>query len=261
MLPVFEHVQREIRNHRLGHPFAGLDRILRPDRRAGGKNLDKREADAIALNFEGAAHRLARLHDVLVVGEGNALHVHRSFQAGNQFGHVQREAFVRGTASPWRRGAALADEGRRGHLAACHAVDRVIHEEHGNLLAAVGGVNNFRGADGSEVAVTLVGNDNLVRTGALDARGAGWGASVRNLHVADVEIVVGEDGAANRADENGLVLEAKILERFGDQLVGDAVSAARAVVRLALEVALAFVLVVEQWRLRVAHFVTRGQDF
>ena len=46
----------------------------------GGKNLDEGEADAVALNLESAANRFSRLHNVLVVGEGNALHIDGSFK-------------------------------------------------------------------------------------------------------------------------------------------------------------------------------------
>ena len=61
-------------------------------------------------------------------------------------------------------------------------------------------------------------------------------APVRGLHVADVEVVVGKHRAADRADEDGAILQAQFFDRFGDQLVRDAVAAARAVVRLLLAV-------------------------
>ena len=71
---------------------------------------------------------------------------------------------------------------------------------------------------------------------ALDPGGDGGGASVRGLHVADVEVVVGKHGAADGADKDGIVLQPEVFDGFGDQLVDDAVPAARAVVRLVLAV-------------------------
>ena len=35
-----------------------------------------------------------------------------------------------------------------------HAIDGVVHEEHGNLFAAIGGVHDFRRADGRQVAAS-----------------------------------------------------------------------------------------------------------
>ena len=58
-LAVAKYAQREVRNHLLGDPVSRLDRILPPDRWAGRKNFDKREARAVALDFERLARRCA----------------------------------------------------------------------------------------------------------------------------------------------------------------------------------------------------------
>src|SRR4051812_37707047 len=115
-----------------------------------------------------------------------------------------------------------------------HPVDAVVDEEDGDVLATVGGVNDFRGADGGEIAVTLVGDDHRVRIGALHGSRNRGRASVSGLHVAGIEIVVGKDGTADGTDEDGVVLNVEFLESFGDQLVGDAVSAVGAVACLVL---------------------------
>ena len=107
-------------------------------------------------------------------------------------------------------------------------------------------MNDFGGADGGEVAVALIGDDDVVGTGALDAGGAGGSAAVGDLNVAGVEIVVGENGAADGADEDGLILQAEFFDSLGDELVGDAVAAAGAVVGLVLEVALALEVIIEE---------------
>ena len=62
---------------------------------------------------------------------------------------------------------------------------------------------------------------------------------MRGLHVADVEVVVREDRAAHRTDQNGLVLNAKLVDGAGEHLVDDAVAASGAEVRLVLQLRLA----------------------
>jgi hypothetical protein len=168
---------------------------------------------------------------------------------------VKREAFVGGTASPGRGGALLADEGGGRHLAAGHPVDCVVDEEDCDLFTAVGGVDDFGGADGSEVAVALIGDDDFVGAGSLDCGGRG-GAAVRHLDVANVEVIIGEHGAADGTDEDGAVLQAQVGDGFGNQLVRNAVTAARAVVRLVLEFRLALVQVIKDGRLGVGYLVT-----
>ena len=77
----------------------------------------------------------------------------------------------------------------------------------------------------------------LSGTAALHGGGDRRGAAVRHLDVADVEVVVREDRAADGADQNGAVLDAELVDGLGQQLVDDAVAAAGAVVRLVLQFA------------------------
>ena len=156
------------------------------------------------LQFQRLAHGPARLHDVLVVGERDPLDVDRSLERGKHLGHVQREAFVHRPPSPGRSRAALADQRGGRHLPAGHAIDRVVDEEDADLFSAIGGVDDFRGADRGQVSVALIGDHDLVGTGALQASRGGRSAAVRDLHVAHVEIVVGEDRAADGADQDGV---------------------------------------------------------
>ncbi len=213
---VAEDVEREVGNHLLGNPLPRLDRIFAPDRRAGRENFDEGESGLIALQFERFAHRTPRLHDVLVVGECDALDVNRRFKRREHLGHVQREAFVDGTASPGRSGAALSDQRGRSHLSAGHPVDRIVHEKDADLFATVGSMHNFGGADGGEVSVALVSNDDLVGAGALQSGGGCRSAAVCDLHVPDVKVVISEDRATDGTDKNGLVLELEIFDGFGD---------------------------------------------
>ena len=154
-----------------------------------------------------------------------------------QLADVQRIAFVRGVAAEGRGRALLAERRGGRHLPAGHAVDAVVDEDHGDGLAAIGGVDDLGGADGGQVAIALVADHDAVRAAALDRGGDGRGAPVRHLDVADVEVVVGEDRAADRADQHRAVLHAELVDGLGQQLVDDAVAAAGAVVRLVLQFA------------------------
>src|SRR4029077_19445787 len=124
---------------------------------------------------------------------------------------MQREAFIHWAASPRRRRAALADQRGGRHLPTCHAVNRVVHEEDADLLAAVCGMNDLGGADRSQVAIALISNHDLVRAGALQCSSGSGSAPVRDLYVSHVEVIVRKDRTADGADENGLILQFELL--------------------------------------------------
>ena len=71
------------------------------------------------------------------------------------------------------------------HLAAGHAVDRVVDEHHGDRDAGLRGVDDLGEADGRQVAVALVGHDDRAQgwracgRGRPPARGRGPPASCR----------------------------------------------------------------------------------
>ena len=127
-----------------------------------------------------------------------------------------------------RRGL-LAGQRGRGHLAAGHAVDPVVHEDRGEPLAAGRGVDDLRRPDGREVAVALVGEHDPVRPDALDARGHGRRTPVRGLDRVEPQVVVGEHRAADGPDEDRPSAQAHLLQHLGHEAVDDAVPAARAV--------------------------------
>src|SRR5215470_12200042 len=159
---------------------------------------------------------------------------------------MQRKALVDGTTPPGRSRRALADQSGRRHLPAGHSVNRVVDEEDCNFLATIGGVNDLGCSDGGQIAVSLVGDDNLVGASALQACGSSRRASVRNLHVAHIEIVISEDGAAYGTHQNRLILKLEIFQCLGDQLMSYAVPAAGTIVRLILQIRLAFVFMIER---------------
>ena len=101
----------------------------------------------------------------------------------------------------------MADQGGGGHLTAGHAIDRVVDKDGGDLLAAVGGVNDLRGTDRRQVTVALIGEyQSVLADGALDTGGNSGCAAVGSLvHIA-VEIVVGKHGAADRGHTDHLAV-------------------------------------------------------
>jgi hypothetical protein len=125
--------------------------------------------------------------------ESHALDVGGRLERREELGDVNRVALVARPAAPGTGRAGLPDQGRRGHLAARHPVDGVVDEEDRDLLAAVGGVDDLRGPYRREIAVSLVADDEAFGPGPLQRRGDGRGPAVGGLHVADVEVVIGED--------------------------------------------------------------------
>ena len=92
------------------------------------------------------------------------------------------------------------------------------------------GVDNLVGADGGEVAVTLIGKDAGLRVDTLDAGGDSRGAAVRGLKHVAVEVVVSEHGASDGGNADDVVLEAELFYAFSDQAMRYTVIAAGAVV-------------------------------
>ena len=112
--------------------------------------------------------------------------------------------------------------GQRGrrHLSAGHAVVGIVDEDHRDVLTARRGMYDLAHADGSQVAVALIGEDDAVRQDALDAGRHGRCASVRRFDKIGIEVVVGKHRAAHRRNADGLLQHAHLFQHFGDQ--GDA---------------------------------------
>ena len=91
-------------------------------------------------------------------------------------------------------------------------------------------MDDLGGPDGGEVAVALVGEDEGVGPGPPDAGRHGGGPAMRRLDEVDVEVVVGEDAAADRGDADRSRAERQLVEQLGHEPMDDPVAAARAVV-------------------------------
>ena len=197
---VAQHTQRISLFHHVAHPVLRLHRIHLPDGGAGRKHFHQREAEAAYLVLHGAMNGAVGLRNLLVVSQANTLDVDRRFQGGQQLAHAQRIAFISGVAAVGR-GRALLPQQRGGRgLPAGHAVDGVVYKNHGDVLAAIGRMQNLRRADGGEIAVALIADHDAVRPAALGRRCHRGRAPVRGLDVAHIEVVVSKDRAAHWAD-------------------------------------------------------------
>ena len=121
--------------------------------------------------------------------------------------------------------------GQRGrrHLAAGHAVDGVVDEDHGDVLTAQRGVHDLGQSDRGQIPIALVGENNPIGQHALHAGRHRGRAAMRRFDKIDFKIVVAKHGAAHRRDADGVFTDAQLVDHFGDQAVRHAVRAARAV--------------------------------
>ena len=167
------------------------------------EDFDEGIASALGLDAQSFFDCLPGLDPMLGIVERHALHVDRAVQLGDQFSHPQRHAHI-GCAALGAGAGLLPDERGGGQLPAGHAVDGVVDEDDrdGNPHLRCG--DGFRQADGSQIAIALVTDDDAVGVGALVADGHGWRGHGRP-GVAHIEVVVGEDRAAHRAYQNGPV--------------------------------------------------------
>ena len=96
-------------------------------------------------------------------------------------------------------------------------------------------MDGLGGADGGEVAVALVGEDDVLGPQAAGGGGDGGSAAVGGLNPVDVDVVVCKDGASYGSHADGAVFETQLGYHFGDELVHHAVAAAGAVVGVDVE--------------------------
>ena len=174
---------------------------------AGRNDLHERKALAGHRIFERLADRTLALAHVggrmhaLARDEGGTVEVRHHL--GDLVGIAVQ---ARVTAVGRRRGL-HTQQGSRGHLAARHAVNGVVDIDRHDVLAACGRVDRLRRADGRQVAVALVGEDQIAGMEPFHGRSYGQGASVGGLDPVDVDIIVCEYGAAHGRNAYGLFFE------------------------------------------------------
>ena len=227
--------ERKIAAHLVVEEFVHLPRAHFQVDRAAGEQLDQREPLPLDAVGQRLADREPRLADLLHRRQRAAFDVNRRVERRDRFGDLQRIPLAC-DAAPQRTGLGLLARQRgRRHLPAGHAVDRVVHEEHRHVFAAVRGLQDVVETDRGKVAVPLVRDHEVVGIRPREPGSDRRGASVRRRDAEAVEIVVAEHGAADRRDDDRLVLDSEILDRLGDELVQDAVAAAGAVVHIRLD--------------------------
>jgi len=163
-----------------------------------------------------------------------AHHISRAFQGGQHLGRADGIALSFHIAALRGGSGHLPGKRRWRHLTAGHAVVGVIDENRGDLLTPGSGCHNLAHADGSQVAVTLIGEDHAVRQSAFDASGHGWRAPVRGFHEIKGEIVIRKHRAAHRRHADGVFQLAHLFQHFRNQAVRYPMRAAGAVMRAAL---------------------------
>ena len=85
-------------------------------------------------------------------------------------------------------------------------------------------------ADGREVAVALIGEDDVVRQRPLHTRRDCGRTSMRRLDHVTGKVVIGQHGTADRRNADRPALDAERVDRLGDEPMDDAMRAAGAVV-------------------------------
>src|SRR5208283_673603 len=116
------------------------------------------------------------------------------------------------------------------HLTTGHAVDPVVDQEDGDRLAPVRRVDELGQADGDRVPVSLDREDQEFGVHPLDARHHGRRSSVGGLDGVDVQILVSEDAAPDRVDQNRSFPHAHLMEGDRDEPRQGPVLATRAIV-------------------------------
>ena len=200
-----------------------------------GENFHQGEALSLLQKADRFADGVAGLKNFRCRGQRDAFDVDRCGEGVDHLADLQGVAVGFDLASAGACGGFLSGEGGGGHLSAGHAVGRVVDEEDRHVFAAVRRLEEFIETDGGEVAVALVRDHEVFRERA-DQAGSDCGCpSVRDRDPSAVVVVIGEDRAADRGNNDGLFLNSMIFHRLGDQLVQDSVSAAGAVVHVLLD--------------------------
>ena len=93
-------------------------------------------------------------------------------------------------------------------------------------------MNDLPHPDRGQVAVALIGKDDLIGPDGLDPVGKDGSAAVGGLDEVHVDILVHDDGTAHRGDADSIILDPQLVYGLADQAVGHAVHTTRAVVRV-----------------------------
>ena len=205
------------------HPFVGLHGRLLPAGGTGADDLHEAGATAIDAVLKSLADGALGLADGGYAVHALARHIAGSLQLSCNLRDLQGISVKVGLTTVGAGGCLHSHQRGGSHLAAGHAIDGVVDEDDGDVLTAVQRVDGLGGADTSQVAVALVGEDKMVGPQTLDGRGDGGCAAVGGFLPVDVNILVCEDGTAHGRYADGLLLNAHLFDNLCNELVHDAV--------------------------------------
>ena len=248
---IFKVSQWVIGEHVIDHPLVCLFGSHLPTRGTGGDNLDEGGTSVVEGVLKCLTDGSFCLADVGNGVDSLTGDVAGAFEVDGKVGDVERVSVQVCLTAVGAGGGLHAHEGGRCHLSACHAIDGVVDEDHGDVLATVEGMDGLACADASHVAVALIGEDEFVRPEAFDGRGTGRCTSVAGFNPIDIDVAIGEHGTADGADGDGVFFHAHLFDDFGNEFVYHAVAATGAVVHRR---------VVHQRRLAI-YFVLRYNQF
>ena len=197
----------------------------------GDNKLHKGIALLIPLNLQSLPYRPARFTNVFDVREAGAFDEDRRLQCVQHLRDMNGIALIPGIAACGCSGRDLTDQCCWRHLASGHAVNGVVDEEYGQFFAPVGCLNGLIEADGSQISISLIGDDDGVILCPGDARSDSRSPSVGGLNMPGIQVIVGEDGAAYGADHYAPVLNTQIRHSLAYELMQYSVSASRTVMR------------------------------
>ena len=227
---IAERAEREFLLHLVHAELRRLHRVHAKICRARRKNLEKRIALVLLLDFEHAADRLLALHDAARIGDRDTGNVHRSLKLVEHLAHMERMSSQGRIATERRGGSLLALERSRRHLSAGHAIEGVVDEDAAKLLTTACRLECIVEADGTKVAVALIGNGDGIGTCPARAGGSGGCAPVCGGYVRSIPVVVGEHSATYGIHKNRIVLKPHLGAGFSYQLVDDSMPASGAIV-------------------------------
>ena len=93
-------------------------------------------------------------------------------------------------------------------------------------------MDGFRRADGGQIAVALIGKDDVfLGIGALETGGHSRSAAVRRLDHIAVKVVIGHDRAADGRHADRAALDAQLVDGLRHKAMHDAVRAAGAIMQ------------------------------
>ncbi len=130
------------------------------------EQFDKTETESLLLHFKSLFHGF--------FGLANVLHIIQGHTCG--ICSPPREAMISAILMAYLPYPGYDREGRLwflafhcggSHLSAGHTVNSVVYEYDGHFFTTVSAVHNFSHTNGCEVAVTLIGEDELVTAGAF----------------------------------------------------------------------------------------------